>query len=139
MAATNRRNAIKTSTKKPKADSADETRKTVIEIAQLMADSNCTNVRVLDLRGLSPVSDYIILATGTSGRQMKSVADEAIELAEEHGMRSFGVAASGEQWVALDLIDVVIHLFSHDGRMYYDLDNLWGDAKDVDWKARRGK
>lgn len=99
-----------------------------------MADTKCSNVRVLDLHGISPVCDYFILGTGTSSRQMKSVAEEVGEYAEEHGLRSFGKAVSGENWIAIDLVHAVVHLFSHDGRMYYDLDNLWGDAKDVQWK-----
>lgn len=99
-----------------------------------MADTKCTNVRVLDLRGLSPVCDYFVLGTGTSGRQMKSVTDDVVEFAAEHGLSSFGQTGTGENWIALDLVDVVIHVFNHDARMYYDLDNLWGDAKDVEWK-----
>lgn len=99
-----------------------------------MADTKCTNVRVLDLQGISPMCDYFILATGTSGRQMKSVADEVAEFAAERDLRSFGQSGTGENWIALDLVDVVVHLFSHDARMYYDLDNLWADANDVSWK-----
>lgn len=99
-----------------------------------MADTKCTNVRVLDLRGLSPVCDYFVLATGTSGRQMKSATDDVVEYGAEHGLNSYGQTGAGENWIALDLVDVVVHVFSHDARMYYDLDNLWGDAKDVEWK-----
>ena len=100
-----------------------------------MADTRCTNVRVLDLRGLSPMCDYFILATGTSGRQMRSVADDVSDFAKSRGLAAAaeGVGA-GDNWIALDLFDAVIHLFSHDGRMYYDLDNLWAEATDVDWK-----
>ncbi len=130
----NRSNAIKTAAKKSKTDLSETTKNTVIEIARLMADTKCTNVRVLDLRGVSPMCDYFILGTGTSGRQMKSVADEVAEFASEHGLRSFGQSTSGENWIAIDLVDAIIHLFSHDARMFYDLDNLWGDADDVDWK-----
>lgn len=100
-----------------------------------MADTKCTNVRVLDLHGISPVCDYFILATGTSVRQMKTVADEVAEYAEEHDLKSFGKAGTGENWIAIDLVHAVVHVFSHDGRMYYDLDNLWADAKDIQWKA----
>lgn len=117
------------------ATTTDEsTRNTVIDIARLMADTKCSNVRVLDLRGISPMCDYFVLATGTSVRQMSSVAEEVGEFAEERGLRSFGKAGTGEQWIAIDLIHAVVHLFSHDGRMYYDLDNLWADATDVEWK-----
>lgn len=106
---------------------------TVIEIARLMADTKCSNVRVLDLHGVSPVCDYFILGTGTSTRQMRSVAEEVAEFAGERGLRSFGKTGSGENWIAIDLIHVVVHIFSIDGRQYYDLDNLF-EAVDVAWK-----
>jgi ribosome-associated protein len=80
------------------------------------------------------VCDYFVLGTGTSGRQMKSVAEEVAEYAEENGLRSFGKAGTGENWIAIDLVHAVVHVFSHEGRMFYDLDNLWGDAVDVEWK-----
>jgi ribosome-associated protein len=99
-----------------------------------MADTKCTNVRILDLRGLSPVCDYFILGTGTSARQMRSVADDVADYGKEHNLRSYGKAGTGENWIALDLVDAVVHVFSHEGRMHYDLDNLWADAVDVSWK-----
>lgn len=98
-----------------------------------MSDTKCSNVRVLDLRGVSPVCDYFVIGTGTSARQMRSVIDDVAELAEERGLKSFGKAGAGENWIALDLIDIVVHVFSHDGRQYYDLDNLF-EAKDIAWK-----
>jgi ribosome-associated protein len=109
------------------------TRETVVEIARLMADTKCSNVRILDLRGVSPVCDYFIIGTGTSGRQMRSVAEEVGEFAAERGLRSFGKTGTGENWIAIDLIEVVVHVFSHEGRQHYDLDNLF-EATDVPWK-----
>ena len=100
-----------------------------------MADTRCSSVRVLDLRGPSPVCDFFILGTGTSGRQMRSVADEVAELAESRGLGPTNqVSGSGDNWIAVDLFHAVVHLFSHDGRMYYDLDNLWAEAPDIDWR-----
>lgn len=99
-----------------------------------MAETRCTNVRVLDLRGVSPVCDYFILGTGTSSRQMKTVAGEISELAEANGLGPIQSTGAGESWIAVDLFHAVVHLFSHDGRMYYDLDNLWAEAADVDWR-----
>jgi ribosome-associated protein len=99
-----------------------------------MADTKCANVRVLDVSGISPVCDFLVIGTGTSVRQMKTVADDVADWGKEHDLRSFGQAGTGENWIALDLVDVVVHVFSQEGRMYYDLDNLWGDATDVPWK-----
>ena len=94
---------------------------------------------VLDVRGLSPVTDYMVLATGTSPRQMKTVADQLEEIGRPANHRPYSRADDDtSHWTVIDFIDVVCHLFDQDARMYYDLDNLWGDAKRVDWEAEAG-
>ena len=90
---------------------------------------------VLDVSGLSPVTDLLVLATGTSPRQMKTVSDELEELGEKQDFRA--MSRSGDDsatWIVIDFVDVVVHVFSQDARSYYDLDNLWGDAKPVEWR-----
>ena len=75
----------------------------------------------------------MVLATGTSPRQMRTVCDE---LAEQRGERAFGtdgIESSGESgWMLIDFVNVVAHVFSQDARAFYDLDSLWGDAKKVE-------
>ncbi len=91
---------------------------------------------VLDVTGLSPVTDYFVLATGTSARQMRTVADEVGELGERQDFKPFTQSGyEGESWILLDCVDVVVHVFSPDARQYYDLDGLWGDAKRVEWEG----
>ncbi|MFT3788688.1 MAG: ribosome silencing factor [Tepidisphaeraceae bacterium] len=105
-------------------------------MARLLADTRCTNVRILDMSKLSPVCDFFVLATGTSSRQMRSVADDVAEYADDHNLRVLSNTGTGESWTAIDLVDVVVHIFTLDARMHYDLDNLWADAQDVDWKPK---
>jgi ribosome-associated protein len=105
-----------------------------IEAARLAANTRCHNVVVLDVAGLSPVCDFFVIATGTSPRQMRTVADEIIELAESQKFKPLSESGlDSTTWVLVDCVDVIIHLFNDDSRRYYDLDNLWGDAKPVDW------
>ena len=90
---------------------------------------------VLDVSGLSPVTDFFVLATGTSARQMKTVMQDVEELAENKKVGCMGRSGyEGEMWMLCDMIDVLVHVFSQDARMYYDLDSLWGDAKRVEWQ-----
>jgi ribosome-associated protein len=87
----------------------------------------------------------MVLATGTSPRQMRTVCDELAEMAEQRGEHALGTdgiegdASSGEStgggWMLIDFVDVVVHVFSQDARAFYDLDSLWGDAKKVDLPA----
>jgi len=105
-----------------------------IEAARLASDSHCDEVVVLDLRGISPVTDYFVIATGTSGRQMRSVADDVATFGRSIGQPPWHKAGmDSAQWVLLDFVDVVIHLFDNQARGYYDLELMWGEAPHVEW------
>ena len=98
--------------------------------ARIAAERRCRDIVVLDLRGKSPATDYFVIATGTSDRQMRSVAEEICEEAKKMRLQLFGRAGFEQaRWILLDFIDVVIHLFDSEYRDYYDLDLLWGDAE----------
>jgi ribosome-associated protein len=98
--------------------------------AKLAAERHCTDIVVLDLRNISPATDYFMIATGTSERQMRSVADEICQAAREQGQQRLGRAGYDQaRWILLDFFDVVIHIFDTEYRDYYDLELLWGDAK----------
>ena len=101
-----------------------------LEAAKVAAGRHCEDIVVLDLKGISPATDYFVIATGTSDRQMRTVADEVSELARKNGFSRFGRAGYEQaRWILLDFIDVVIHIFDSEYRDYYDLELLWGDAK----------
>ncbi len=105
-----------------------------IEAARLLADRHCEDVLVLDVHGLSQVSDYVLIGTGTSDRQMKSLADELEDLAIQYGEKVFrSNRDTGVTWIVIDFIDVVAHLFEPNQRAYYDLEQLWSDAPHVPW------
>ena len=98
--------------------------------AKVADERHCSNIVVLDLRGISPATDYFVIATGTSDRQMRTVADEISQVAREQQLMRFGRAGYEQaRWILLDFIDVVVHIFDSEYRDYYDLELLWGDAK----------
>ena len=91
---------------------------------------------MLDVSRVSPVTDFYVIATGSSGRQMRSVANEIEEFGDGQSFKPLGRHGhDGELWILTDFVDVVVHLFSPEGRAYYDLDGLWGDAVVVDWQT----
>ena len=107
-----------------------------IEAARLAANTRCRNVVLLDVRRLSPVTDYMIVATGTSPRQMRTVAEEIAEMGGPRGFAPISQSGlEGESWILMDCVDVLVHIFSDEARIFYDMDNLWGDAKRVDWQS----
>lgn len=105
-----------------------------VEAARLLEDRHCTEVQLLDLRGISQVCDFILIGSGTSDRQMRSVADEVGTLGKERGAARFRTNKDpASTWIIVDFIDLVVHLFEPSRRAYYDLEDLWSDSSVVEF------
>lgn len=125
----------KTQRKNRQRPAGDESKAFVIEACQLMKDLRCENIIAYDVQGKSDVTDYIVIASGTSDRQMRSVSDDLVELGRKHQLQAFGKHIDGPTtWIVLDMVDAVIHLFEPQARAFYDLEMLWGDCPKVEWK-----
>ena len=106
------------------------------EAATLLVDRHCEDVLLLDVIGLSQVCDYMLIATGTSDRQMKSVSDEVGDLGKKAGFPAFRTNIdTGATWIVVDLISIVVHVFEPKQRAYYDLEDLWADARRIVFTA----
>lgn len=91
-------------------------------------------VLVLDVRELITITDYFVIASGASDRQVKTIADEVVKTLRGEGtkpVRIEGEAAS--RWILLDFVDFVVHVFHQDERDHYRLERLWVDAPRVEW------
>lgn len=95
-----------------------------------MLDKKAHDVTVMDMRDVSGVADYFVMCTGDSDIQVKAIADEIRErIKSECQERPWHTEGAGHhQWVLLDYVDVVAHIFDHERRGFYDLERLWGDA-----------
>jgi len=104
-----------------------------VEAGRLLSERHCEDVVLLDVTGLSQVCDYVLIATGTSDRQMKSVASEIATVGKEVDFPAFRKNIdTGATWIVVDFISVVVHLFEPARRAYYDLEDLWADAKRIE-------
>lgn len=94
---------------------------------------------VLDVRKLSSVTDYFVLATGTSEPHLRAILDEITDkLRAEHDIRPRAMDGTAHgAWVVLDFFDVIVHIMRADMRERYDLDGLWGDAPRVKPRGRK--
>ncbi|MBL8746875.1 MAG: ribosome silencing factor [Phycisphaerae bacterium] len=109
--------------------------------AKSLEGNKCLDVLILDLRGRSPITDYFVLATGTSDRQLHSAAEHVVELAESmnESLYRSNLDEKRAEWIVLDFVDVVVHTLMPDARRHYDLEMLWGDAPRVAWKKEKAK
>jgi ribosome-associated protein len=106
-----------------------------IEAARLVKDDNCDDVVVLDVRGSSHLSDYIVIGSGTSDRQMRSVLEHVEKLGDQRNFRAFHSSRDDRAtWLLVDFVDVVVHLFEPSQRARYDLEMLWGDSPRIEWE-----
>ena len=87
------------------------------------------------MSAISPVTDFLVIANGTSQRQMKTACDDVEEMAAPRDYRPLSRAGDGgANWTCIDFVDVVVHVFSPDARRFYDLESLWGDGKRIPWE-----
>jgi ribosome-associated protein len=119
----------------PQKPDPDESLRFAIDAARLIRDDKCEDVILLDVRELSQVTDYIVIGSGSSDRQMRSVIKHVEELAQERGHSVFrNNADERSTWLLADFVDVVVHLFEPNTRAHYDLEALWGDSARLEWE-----
>lgn len=107
---------------------------TSLELARAAADialsKKARDITILNLSVLSDVTDYFVVCTGDSDTHVKAIADAVDDGAREQDSRVWRREGySNLQWVLLDFVDVVVHVFQQRVREYYDLERLWGDAE----------
>ena len=114
---------------------AERSLQLAVAAARTAADNRGQDVVLLDVRERTPLFDFFVIATGTSRRQLHAMSDEIDDsLQDDLGDRRLGIEGYHEsRWIVLDYGSVVIHLLDEGARSYYRLEDLWADAKRVDW------
>jgi ribosome-associated protein len=114
-------------------DRDDSARRRALAAARVADETRGTDVRVLDLRSLTQVFDYFVVATGTSRRQLHAMADEIEQVMKKdmHDTRRGIEGYEDGRWIVLDYGDVVVHLFDAESRDYWDIEQLWSGCQQV--------
>ncbi len=107
----------------------DDSSEQALACARAAIDKKAENVKILDLTEISGFTDYFVIASGTSDRQVQAIADSVQTALKAAGRKTLSVEGYGEgRWVLLDFGDIVVHVFLDALRDYYDLETLWEDA-----------
>jgi ribosome silencing factor RsfS/YbeB/iojap len=95
-------------------------------VTAALDDMKAANVKVMDVRGITDIADTMIIASGTSDRHVRSIADRVVEKAKAAGYRPYGVEGARDgEWVLVDLNDIVLHVMLPRVREFYGLERLW--------------
>ena len=118
-----------------------DSRKLALLCRELADNRKAENITVLDMRDLSSVTDYFVIASGTSEPHLRAIVDEITDkLREDHDVSPRAVDGTLQAaWVVLDFFDVIVHVMRADVRDRYDLETLWGDAPRVKTRRRAAK
>ncbi len=118
------RAAKRKTTKTAAPPAAAKTLQTIVVDA--LSDMKALEIKTLDVRGLTDIADWMIIASGTSDRHVRSVAQRVVEKAKEAGFRAHGVEGQQDaDWVLIDLNDLIVHVMLPRVREFYGLEKLW--------------
>ncbi len=100
------------------------------KIAKLALSKKASDILIFDLRKLTDMTDFFVVCSADSDTQVKAISDAIVEGTEKFGSFPWHIeGTSNRQWVLLDFVDVVVHVFLKETRKFYNLEKLWGDAK----------
>ena len=95
-----------------------------------LEDVKAQDIQIIDVRDKQSITDYMIIATGTSNRQISAMLDKVREAVKDQGAKPLGEEGKGDSdWVLLDLDDVIVHMMTASARQFYDLERLWAGAE----------
>jgi ribosome-associated protein len=120
------------STASRKAKSATSNEHLRQRVVAALDDLKAKDVREIDVRGKTSIADILFIASGTSARHVKSIADEVVKFAKEAGVMPLGVEGQTEaEWVLVDLGDIIVHVMLPRIREFYGLERLWTVGDDA--------
>ena len=105
----------------------------VITAVAALQDKKGEDIRVIDISGVTVIADYFIIASGSNPNQVQALVDNVEEQMYKAGYDDPRVEGyNTASWVLLDYNDVIVHVFSQDDRLFYDLERIWRDGKEID-------
>ncbi len=105
----------------------------VKKAAAALSDKKAEDISVIDICDISTIADYFIIATGSNANQLKAMQDAVEEEMHKAGMHLKQIEGNrNSTWILMDFQDIIVHLFSKQDRLFYDLDRIWRDGKRIE-------
>lgn len=102
-------------------------------VCQALNEKKAEELRVIDIKEISPVADYFIIATGSNTNQIQAMVDAVDEEMEKMGHSTRQIEGNrNSTWVLMDYNDIIVHIFSKEDRLFYDLEKIWTDGKKIE-------
>ena len=106
-------------------------------VVAALEDLKGINIVTLDVAALTPMTDFMVMVTGTSNRHVKALADTANETAKGLGLQPLGIEGrESYDWVLVDLADVIVHVMNEEARNFYELERLWSNLDEPNQKVQ---
>ncbi len=97
-----------------------------------LADKKGENIKIIDISGVSPMADYFIIADGANPNQLQAMCDAVDEALHEAGCQLKQTEGNrNSTWILMDYTDIIVHVFSREDRLFYDLERIWTDGKEI--------
>jgi len=114
---------------KQKKNKPSEISRHINRISELMLQKKALDVKIIDLREITTLADFFIICTSESDPQTRAITDHIHEQMKKDGMQAWHIEGyENLNWVLLDYVNIVVHVFSRESRNYYDLERLWADG-----------
>ena len=105
---------------------------TVKAIVEALSDKKAKDIRIIDIAEISDIADYFVIASATNTSQLQAMQDAVDEVMYKNGIHAKQVEGNrSSTWILMDYGDVVIHLFSEEDRLFYNLERIWQDGKEI--------
>lgn len=97
-----------------------------------LEDRKAEDVKIIDIREISPIADFFIIADGTNQNQIQAMRDAVDEALYKAGLKVKQIEGNqNSTWILMDYGDVIVHIFSREDRLFYDLERIWRDGKEI--------
>ncbi len=105
----------------------------IVNAVSGLEDKKGEDIKIIDISEVSPISDYFILASGSNGNQVQAMADSVVEKMHKAGFSLKQIEGyDSANWILMDFVDIVVHVFDRESRNFYDLERIWSDGKLVE-------